>query len=54
MERAAFEHEWAAGLPRLVSTPVQEMWKSSNLSFSLCPLLTQGAVELCCCAVPMR
>src|SRR2546422_10272636 len=21
------------------------MWKSSNLSFSLCPLLTQGAVE---------
>ena len=42
----AFEHEWGGqGLPRLVSTPVQEMWKSSNLSFSLCPLLTQGAVE---------
>ncbi|TMI02311.1 MAG: acyl-CoA dehydrogenase [Betaproteobacteria bacterium] len=41
-----FEHEWGGqGLPRLVSTPVQEMWKSSNLSFSLCPLLTQGAVE---------
>src|SRR3954464_4899334 len=32
-------------LPRLVSTPVQEMWKSSNMSFSLCPLLTQGAIE---------
>jgi len=32
-----FEHEWGGqGLPRLVSTPVQEMWKSSNLSFSLC------------------
>ena len=41
-----FEGEWGGqGLPRLVSTPVQEMWKSSNLSFSLCPLLTQGAVE---------
>src|SRR3989454_1383683 len=41
-----FDHEWGGqGLPRLVSTPVQEMWKSSNLSFSLCPLLTQGAVE---------
>jgi len=41
-----FGHEWGGqGLPRLVSTPVQEMWKSSNLSFSLCPLLTQGAIE---------
>src|SRR6266581_6488109 len=41
-----FEAQWGGqGLPRLVSTPVQEMWKSSNLSFSLCPLLTQGAVE---------
>jgi len=41
-----FEHEWGGqGLPRLVSTPVQEMWKSSNMSFSLCPLLTGGAIE---------
>src|SRR5687768_15720869 len=41
-----FEAKWGGqGLPRLVSTPVQEMWKSANLSFSLCPLLTQGAVE---------
>ncbi|HEU5176298.1 MAG TPA: acyl-CoA dehydrogenase, partial [Burkholderiales bacterium] len=41
-----FETEWGGqGLPRLVSTPVQEMWKSSNMSFSLCPLLTQGAIE---------
>jgi alkylation response protein AidB-like acyl-CoA dehydrogenase len=41
-----FEHDWGGqGLPKLVSTPVQEMWKSSNLSFSLCPLLTQGAIE---------
>ena len=41
-----FEAEWGGqGLPRLVSTPVQEMWKSSNMSYSLCPLLTQGAIE---------
>jgi alkylation response protein AidB-like acyl-CoA dehydrogenase len=41
-----FEPEWGGqGLPRLVSTPVQEMWKSANMSFSLCPLLTQGAIE---------
>jgi alkylation response protein AidB-like acyl-CoA dehydrogenase len=32
-------------LPKLVATPVMEMWKSANLSFSLCPLLTTGAVE---------
>src|SRR5205085_3956622 len=41
-----FESDWGGqGLPRLVSTPVQEMWKSANLSFSLCPLPTQGAIE---------
>jgi alkylation response protein AidB-like acyl-CoA dehydrogenase len=41
-----FDAQWGGqGLPRLVSTPVQEMWKSSNMSFSLCPLLTQGAIE---------
>src|SRR3954466_350867 len=41
-----FETEWGGqSLPRLVSTPVQEMWKSSNMAFSLCPLLTQGAIE---------
>ena len=33
------------GLPKLVATPVMEMWKSANLSFSLCPLLTCGAIE---------
>src|SRR2546429_4074824 len=41
-----FGREWGGqGLPRLVSPPVQKMWKSSTLTFSLCPLLTQGAVE---------
>jgi acyl-CoA dehydrogenase len=33
------------GLPKLVSTPVVEMWKSANLSFSLVTMLTAGAVE---------
>jgi alkylation response protein AidB-like acyl-CoA dehydrogenase len=33
------------GLPRLVAAPVMEMWKAANLSFSLCPLLTGGAIE---------
>jgi len=33
------------GLPKTVSTPVFEMWKSANLSFSLCPMLSAGAVE---------
>ena len=33
------------GLPALVSSGVVEMWKSSNLSFSLCQMLTLGAVE---------
>jgi len=32
-------------LPKLVATPVMEMWKSANLAFSLCPLLTAGAIE---------
>jgi 3-(methylthio)propanoyl-CoA dehydrogenase len=33
------------GLPGLVSTPVSEIWASANMAFSLCPLLTQGAIE---------
>ena len=33
------------GLPTLVSTAVQEMWKSASISFSLCQMLTLGAVE---------
>jgi alkylation response protein AidB-like acyl-CoA dehydrogenase len=34
------------GLPQVVSTAVLEMWTSANLSLSLCPMLTIGAVEL--------
>ncbi|CAG4886683.1 3-methylmercaptopropionyl-CoA dehydrogenase [Paraburkholderia saeva] len=33
------------GLPKLVATPCIEMLNASNLSFALCPLLTDGAIE---------
>ena len=33
------------GLPKLVATPCNEMLNSANLSFALCPLLTDGAIE---------
>jgi alkylation response protein AidB-like acyl-CoA dehydrogenase len=33
------------GLPKLVATAVSEMWNSANLSFALCPMLTQGALD---------
>ena len=33
------------GLPMTIATAVQEMWHASNMSFGLCPLLTQGAVD---------
>ena len=33
------------GMPELVSTPIKEMIGSANLSFSLCPMLTQGGIE---------
>ena len=33
-------------LPWALAVAVQEMWQSANMSFGLCPLLTQGAVEL--------
>lgn len=34
------------GLPWLVSTTISEMWSSTNMAFALCPLLTQGTIEL--------
>ncbi len=41
------------GLPKLVSAAVQEMWKAANMAFSLCPLLTFGAIEaLALCGSP--
>jgi 3-(methylthio)propanoyl-CoA dehydrogenase len=33
------------GLPRVLSAAVREMWKAANMAFSLCPLLTNGAIE---------
>jgi len=38
--------EWGGqGLPKLVATPCIEMLNAANLSFALCPLLTDGAIE---------
>lgn len=33
------------GLPWLIAFPLQEMWQAANMSFGLCPLLNQGAIE---------
>jgi butyryl-CoA dehydrogenase len=33
------------GLPKVVATPCMEMVNAANLSFALCPLLTDGAIE---------
>ncbi|MBI2993109.1 MAG: acyl-CoA dehydrogenase [Gammaproteobacteria bacterium] len=32
------------GLPELVATAVNEIWQAANMSFALCPMLTEGAV----------
>ncbi len=40
-----FPTQWGGqGLPNIVSSPVSELVMASNLSFSLCPMLTAGAV----------
>ncbi|MDO5706451.1 MAG: acyl-CoA dehydrogenase family protein, partial [Paracoccus sp. (in: a-proteobacteria)] len=33
------------GLPQLVNACIQEMFQGANMSFQLCPMLTQGAIE---------
>ncbi len=33
------------GLPAALGTAVKEMWNAANMAFSLCPLLTTGAIE---------
>ena len=33
------------GLPEIAATPVGEIWNAANVSFGLCPLLTQGAIH---------
>ena len=32
-------------LPNVIGTAVNELWHASNISFALCPMLSQGAVE---------
>ncbi|HJU80160.1 MAG TPA: acyl-CoA dehydrogenase [Acidimicrobiia bacterium] len=40
------DERWGGGgLPYVVGVVVQEMFKSTNMAFSLCPLLTQAAIE---------
>ncbi len=34
------------GLPWSLQIALQEIWNAANMSFALCPLLTQGAIEL--------
>jgi alkylation response protein AidB-like acyl-CoA dehydrogenase len=31
--------------PRFISALVEEMWNGANMSFTLCPMLTRGAIE---------
>ena len=41
-----FDEEYGGqGMPKLVATATEEIWQTANLSFSLCPLLTHGAVD---------
>jgi alkylation response protein AidB-like acyl-CoA dehydrogenase len=40
------EDHGGQGLPWTLAVAPMEMWQSANMSFGLCPLLTQGAVEL--------
>jgi len=42
---AASEEYGGQAMPRLLGAAVVEIWDSSNVAFSLCPLLTTGAVE---------
>ncbi|TAN57363.1 MAG: acyl-CoA dehydrogenase, partial [Magnetospirillum sp.] len=41
-----FATEWGGmGLPNVLNTAVHEMWQAANMAFTLCPMLTQGAVN---------
>ena len=39
------EEYGGGGFPRTIGLAIQEMLNSANLAFSLCPLLTQGAID---------
>jgi 3-(methylthio)propanoyl-CoA dehydrogenase len=39
-------HEFGGqNLPRTLSALVEEMWNGANMAFTLCPMLTRGAIE---------
>ena len=41
-----FNEEYGGqGMPKVLGTAAEEIWQSANLAFSLCPLLTHGAVD---------
>jgi len=41
-----FDEEYGGqGMPKVLGTAAEEVWQSANLAFSLCPLLTHGAVD---------
>jgi 3-(methylthio)propanoyl-CoA dehydrogenase len=43
---AHLPEEWGGGgLPYTVGIAIQEMFKSANMAFSLCPMLTQSSIE---------
>jgi alkylation response protein AidB-like acyl-CoA dehydrogenase len=39
------EEHGGQGLPQMVAMAACEIWNASNMSFGLCPLLTQGAID---------
>lgn len=41
----AAEEFGGQGLPNVLSTAVNEVWQSANISFALCPMLSIGAME---------
>ncbi|MBU2966027.1 acyl-CoA dehydrogenase [Amphritea sp. 2_MG-2023] len=41
----AAEEFGGQNLPNVLGTAVNEVWQTCNLSFALCPLLSQGAIE---------
>ncbi len=45
MQLSASAEYGGQGLPYLIGSCVNELWKSANMAFSLCPLLSHGAIE---------
>lgn len=45
MSLAAAEEFGGQALPNVISTAVNEIWQAANMSYALCPMLSQGAME---------